>query len=490
MKISLEPLKLINTKISLYPPKKLEKLAKNYKANNKFPDLKNSFEFPPKTIEKILEILFKKDFKRLNFFDILKLLSKIKENKLDIKIKDRTLFTQLLQKLFNNSEQNIKNLILKVIARILRSKDNNDLRTQLSQNLISNEFKFIKYCIDNNFRAIKKSIPNQSLKKVLKYFSLKTVFIDLDKDYSNYLITEIERIIITEENINTYKNNLLDNEDIKYFYQQIKKLISLIERKVNTKYLDNLLVDKLGDIEDKNSNWHILQVPLDLQNKYKRLKGIFEFQRFVTIAEHLSPSLINSNPNKNGNTNDSTRLTNRSLFWSNYDERFSSVQMWISQEDYENILFNKVVSLDKIKELENINNEVCMLEFKEVELLIIIFFRNRDNREDFYSLIFENDIISVKEILLNKNFQRNTYYQLKSIASFKLNERKCCWVGWVDKFLRDRGVYPNQSILKQQSQFKITPTFKIIYDNQGLESTRNEAIKKDSNYDDVIQINK
>ena len=490
MKISLEPLKIIDTKISLYPPKKLEKLAKKYKANSLYPNLKNSFEFPPKTINEILEFLFKEDFKRLNFFDILRLFSEIKENKLEIKIKDRTLFTQLLQKLFNNSEQYIKNLILKVIAIILKSGKSNNLRNQLSQNLISNEFKLVKNCIDNDFRAIKKDISNQSLKKVLKHFSLKTIFIDLDKDYSNYLITEIERIIITEENINTYKNNLLDNEDIEHFYQQIKKLISLIERKVNTKYLDNLLVDKLGDIEDNNSNWHILQVPLDLQNRYKRLKGIFEFQRFVDIAKYLSPYLESSNPSYDGYTNDATRLMNRSLFWSNYDERFSSVQMWISQKDYKDISLNKIVSLDKIKELENINNEACMLEFKEVELLIIIFFRNRDNREDFYSLIFENDIISVKDILLNKNFQRNTYYQLKSIASFKLNERKCCWVGWVDKFLRDRGVYPNQSILKQQSKFKITPTIKKIYNNQGLESSRNDAIKEDSNYDDVIQINR
>ena len=390
-----------------------------------------------------------------------------------------------LEELYNQKPNYIKNFILKKVAIILKNKNSHSLKSQLYNYMNTKEFKFVKYCIDSDFKAIKKYILEKSLKQKLQYLSLEVIFTDLSKEYANYLISGLKINII--DNSNIYKNNLLDDRDITQFYKEIEDLISLIEKKIHTQEIDNLLIDKLGNINNKNSNWHINKVPLDLQDRYKRIKGIFEFQRFMTIAKYLAPSLEMSNANEY--TNDAKRLTNRSLFWSNYDERFSSVQMWLSIEDYEDIRYNRIVSVDNIKILEDINSEACLLEFQDKELSILVFFRSRDdkNRENLKSLIFEKDNMKrAKEILREKSFSFQIYIELRKLADFKLTESPL-WAGWVDKFLRGEKIYPNKLILNRKEKFKITPTIRPFYSSYGLEDTRKRGIEKCIKYEDVIK---
>jgi hypothetical protein len=483
MRISLEPLELIEVNIPFNPPKKLEALAKKSQGKGV---LKGDIVFPPISIEMILEIFLKKEFEKLNFFDIMKLLNEIKKDTLKAKIKDKVIFVQLLQKLFTQSPRYIKNFILKKITNILKSKENHSLKNQLSTYMNSKEFRFIKDCIHRNFKAIKKEIVDKSLKQKLNSLSLKITFLNLSKEYALYLIKEIERKKIMDTNTKIYENNLLDDGDNIHFYIEIEKLLSLAEKKIDTENIDKLLSHKLGDINTETSNWHTKKVPLDLQDRYRRLKGIFEFQRFVTIAEYLAPSLRETNISHSGKTTDEIRLRNRSLFWSNYDERFSSVQMWVSREDYKNIEFNRIVSLDKIKTLEDINSEVCLLEFKEESLIIIEFFRLRDKSISYKSLIIEDDYVNQAKSLLSKHtFNYDLYKRLVNISSFKITH-DFLWQGWVDKFLRDRNIYPNKSILNGK---KFQGQRIIIYSkSKGLEQTRLDALANDRviRYENVI----
>jgi hypothetical protein len=205
----------------------------------------------------------------------------------------------------------------------------------------------------------------------------------------------------------------------------------------------------------------------------------------MIIAEYLAPSLEQSNANET--SSDAKRLTNRSLFWSNYDERFSSVQIWVSLNDYEEIRYRRIVSLDKINILEDIDSEVCLLEFKEINLSVLVFFRSRANGETFHSLIFENSRSNeVHNILSENSFSVAIYRELKSLADYRLRETYL-WIGWVDKFLRDKKMYPNKSILDRKEQFKITPTFSDFYGSLGLEETRETALEKKFRYENVIE---
>jgi len=78
--------------------------------------------------------------------------------------------------------------------------------------------------------------------------------------------------------------------------------------------LDLIINNKLGNIENPNAKWNKLVIPADLKERYKRLKGVFEFQRFVNIVKYLtSHSDIHFSTDKN--SSDEKRLKNRSVFW-------------------------------------------------------------------------------------------------------------------------------------------------------------------------------
>ena len=197
--------------------------------------------------------------------------------------------------------------------------------------------------------------------------------------------------------------------------------------------------------------------------------------------------LESSNLSRSGKTSDSDRLRHRSDFWSNYDSRFLSVKMWVSENDYVKMLIDKPVDLSNIKQLQNINNEVCLLEFKESKLVIIEFFKLKDSSKRIYSLVFEGETISlVKNILSKYEFSMEIYNQLEEIANYSINQ-DYCWQGWLDEFLRERNVFPNEMILHGKNRFKGVhyPYKKEI----GLEQTREEALANDRkiDYNDVIR---
>jgi len=177
------------------------------------------------------------------------------------------------------------------------------------------------------------------------------------------------------------------------------------------------------------------------------------------------------------------------LFWSNYDEVFSSVTMWISKEDYE--ILEEVeldINLSKINVLE-FDNEASLFEFRDSKLLILIFFRTLSNDMKFYSLVFENKKVEeIKEMLENYTFDINLYKILEDKKDYIINERVFLWTGWVDKFLREKNIYPNSLIKNGTKKFVITPNIKETYGLQGLSQTREKAVNSYySIYDDVIK---
>ncbi len=486
MRFSLKPFSLIEVNIPYKPPKKLEALAKKLQGKGV---LKGDIVFPPISIEMILEIFLKREFEKLNFFDVMRLLNEVEKDTLRDKIEDKVLFVQLLQKLFNQSPKYIQNFILKKVAIILKDKETHSLKNQLSKNMTSKEFSFIKLCVDKRYLLIQKEINNKSIKSILKNYGVNNIFLDLSLGYSNFLLNEIAQRKLDKANINKYINNLLLEDDLKNLYSQVDRLITFIEKKI---YIEEIyeILSKLGNIEDtnRNSKWHTLKIDGALQDRYKKLKGLFEFQRFVKISNYLVEytDLSTSNLSHSGKTSDADRIENRSTFWSNYDERFSSVKMWVSESDYRIMEIDKPVDLRDIKQLENINNEVCMLEFKENNLLIIEFFRLRDNYTSYKSLVFTDKIEDIKLLLEEEIFDSNLYERLKRDSDYKIHH-DFLWQGWVDEFLRRKNIYPNQSILNGKlfdgkRNMKYTKA-------RGLQDTRDDALSNNDRvirYEDVI----
>ncbi len=485
---------IVNTNIPYIEPSKLKELAKGFKESDKFPDITSSFEFPPKSIDLVIEILFEKKYDKLNFFDIARLVSQFEQDKISDKVMNKNLFTISLQELFNFSQKYIQNLIIKITARILLNNKEHSFYKDLFNNMNSKEFVLIKFCINKDFLNIEKLIKNQSIKKVLKYFGIYRIFNNIQNEYSNYILKTISNREIKKDNFDCYDNNLLYDDDLDNLYLQLNKIITIIENKSkNSDLLDVLIKNKLGNIEDATSNWDQLVIPPDLKERYRRLKGLFEFQRFVNIAKYLT-----SNPNihfsSDENSSDEKRLNNRSAFWSNYDEKFSSVKMWVNEEDYKLMEIDKPVDLRDIKQLDNINNEACMLEFKDAKLLIIEFFRLKDGYNNYNSLVFEDyKILKVKEMLDADNFNNELYKKLEKLSDYSI-KHIFLWQGWVDEFLRRRNIYPNSSILNGTTKFISAkePLIQDRYDkNSGLEKARQRALEasNSSKYDDVIILN-
>lgn len=482
----IEKLKnIINIDILLLKPKKLEKIAQNYKNTSKFPNIKTSFEYPPKPMDRVMKLFIKEEFEKLNFFDIVRLLMQF-ERDIELENIDKTLFIKKLDKLYNQSEKSIKNSILKIVTKISLTTSKHSFKYQLLQGLTSHEFLIIKFCIRKEYSAVQREIKNKSLKNILKQNGVYTLISESSNEYAHFLLEQVNHIALTNTNIVLYSNNLFFESNLKYLYQQIEEIINIIEKNINIQnstHLDTLLINKLGNINESNSKWHSLQIPLDLQSKYKKLKGIFEFQRFIEIVEYLTTH-PNIHFSSDENSDDKKRLKNRSTFWSNYDERFSSVKIWVSEKDYQLMNIDNPLDLNDIQQLVNINNEACMLEFKDHNLLIIEFFRLRDGFSHFNSLIFEGDnIIKIKERLSSYPFTIDLLEELKLLSNLSIRH-SYLWQGWVDKFLRDKGIYPNISILNGK---KFTSPIKIIYkQHKGLESTRRDALKKNIKYEDII----
>ncbi|RLA84294.1 MAG: hypothetical protein DRG78_01915 [Epsilonproteobacteria bacterium] len=88
---------------------------------------------------------------------------------------------------------------------------------------------------------------------------------------------------------------------------------------------------------------------------------------------------------------------------------------------------------------------------------------------------------------MNKyTFNINLYKQLEDLSSFTIRH-KFLWQGWVDEFLRKKGILPNTSILNGK---KFLSPKKMIYKKDvGLKETRNEALSQERviRYEDVIR---
>lgn len=474
----IDYLKIINVKIPYITPKKLEALGNGLKSSDKFPDIKD-FEFPPKKISLVIELFLNSNFDKINFFDVMTLSMHLKKD--DLEIEDKRVLTLNIEKFFNQSQKYIQNLILNTVATIYLST--NSFKDVFLKNLKSKEFLFLKLCVEKDYIAIQKIIKNQNIKNLLKFFGINNIFSNLVLGYSNFLLNEIANGKLDKSNLDKYKNNLLFEDDLKNLNNQVDRLITFIENKIYPEKIDEIL-SKLGGI----NKWHTFNIDGALQDRYKKLKGLFEFQRFVKISNYLVKygDLSTSNLSNSGKTSDADRIVNRSIFWSNYDEKFSSVKMWVSESDYRKMAIDKPVDLRDIKQLENINNEVCMLEFKENNLLIIEFFRLRDNYTSFKSLIFVDNIEEIKSLLEEEIFDFELYNKLEKYSNFRIHH-DFLWQGWVDNFLREKNIYPNESILNGKlfdgkRKMKYTKA-------RGLQDTRNDALSNNRviSYEDIIE---
>ena len=471
-------------KIPLLYPKNLEELSKKYNSKRKFNDFKVKFEFPPKTMDEVFKLFFNNNFEKLIFFDIVRLLTYIEQDK---DVKDKSLFIISLQKLYQTTQNHIKVIILTFIARILINGKNSYVNV-INKNLEIIEFKFLKICIDKQYEKISDIINKQSLKKVLKHFGLDKVLSDIPQEYSLYLIDSLKSKTLKIDNDKLhYKNNLLEYKSLENFYIQIEKIIDYIESKENTDnnhFLEQFISYKLGSIEDLNSNWYKLTVPEYIIERYKRLKGFFEFYRFVNIANYLTN---NENIYFDFDTNysDSKRLLNRAIFWSNYDEKFSSVKIWVNEEDYEYMYKDKPVNLENIEILTGIHNEACLLEFEEEGVVILEFFRRKDKNIYFESLIFINKFQAIKELLDNNRFDIDLYYSLISLADYKI-KHKFLWQFWVERFLKNYNVFPNTSVLTTE-KFKLGNNYYSSYTlDKGLKSSQDKIIEENIQLKDII----
>ena len=190
--------KIVNTEIKYIKPIKLEELSKKFRNSDKFPDIKSSFEFPPKSIDVVLEIFFDKEYTKLNFFDIARLLQQIERDMLCLEIGNKSLFSELLQELFNDSKKHIQNMILKIVTKILINKNDHSFKNDLQINMNSKEFVFVDLCLRKNFPMIRKSIKNLNLKKLLRYYGIDKILNNLQNEYSNYLLNSLNNIKIID----------------------------------------------------------------------------------------------------------------------------------------------------------------------------------------------------------------------------------------------------------------------------------------------------
>lgn len=493
---------VINVDVKFFYPNQLKSISYDMIHSSKFPDIQSSFHFPPKSIEYILELLFSENFQELNFFDITRMLSQLERGFLKDRIKDRDVFSLLLQKLFDNSEKYIKRAISKVIAKIYYKKTNL-FYYELYTNLHSKEFQFIKMCLEANMPRIHQVVANSSFTDTLKSYGIYGVFPELKYVYYNYLLNNLKKTTMSSSNYECYQNNLLIDSNLNEIDTQVNILLQYLENKETNSttkvFIEKLISSKLGDISDLKSNWHKWGISELHLNRFKRIKGAFEFDRFMKIATYLSEytDLKESNLSTNGNTSDATRIFNRSMFWSNYDERFKSVEMWVSENDYK-VLQNSQIDLSRVKLLKDINNEMCVFYFEN--MTIINFFR-QDNinnktkqnksRKKFDTLVFIDENLNyVNRVLLETrqysiDINNDLYDKAKYIIKYTPH-----WQGWVDEFLTKHNIYPNELIL-HGGKFKISDRSQAVYHKEkGLEKQRRKALEDENaiKYESTIRV--
>ena len=73
--------------------------------------------------------------------------------------------------------------------------------------------------------------------------------------------------------------------------------------------------------------------------------------------------------------------------------------------------------------------------------------------------------------------QEHIYNKMLNLANYELNERIFIWQGWVDKYLRSKKIYPNDSIHLGSKKFKAAKRNDDYPTELGLEHSRHEALK-------------
>jgi hypothetical protein len=479
--------RLVDVNIPFEAPIALAEVSSRCKRSSHFPDIKSEFEFPPKSMSSILQSMLDHDVSELNFFDISRMLKRFELDELNQKDVNKQKFSLALHFLYTQCEHYIQLFILKITTRIFLLHKEHSFTQYLGVHLTSTEFIFIRNCLDKKYDAITQYLQVDSLKSKLQSLTLLSLLEPIIEDYASYLFKKIGTKLLPKNAIELYKNNLLIAKRLPSLYKQLSQMLMYMEQKKNegnNLLLETIILDRLGFIDDFDSRWYLYEVPIEHVERYKRIKGLFEFQRFIDIGKYLTQHKeIVMNVDEHGS--DAKRLNNRSVFWTNYDDRFSSVKMWVSHEDYIFMQRDKPVDIQGIKVFDEINNELCALEFKDSKVLILEFFRSQSDGIKYNSLIFQDDTVEIaKTLLLEQTFTNVLYAELSHLSDFFILHRYL-WQGWVDRYLRNRDIYPNDSILRGKL---FSSPKKVSYKKQiGLEDTRNAALNENIKYEYVIK---
>ena len=179
--------KIVKVDIPFLSPKKLKELSTTMKAGSSFLDIQETFEFPPKDLQTIINLLYSNNYNMLNFFDITRLLTQIEKDSLSSLIDDKKKFVLLFQELYCSRYKYIKRIMTKVVAKLYLTGSTHSLKDSFLEHLNTPEFNFLKLCLYKSYKEIHE-ITNLSLKKVMKNLNIDKVFFNLEIEYQNYLI--------------------------------------------------------------------------------------------------------------------------------------------------------------------------------------------------------------------------------------------------------------------------------------------------------------
>lgn len=465
-----------NIAVDFCKPKQLEQLSLSIddKAKSSFIDTTN-FEFPPKPISLVIALFLKEGVDSLNFFDYSRLLTTVKFGQLEINEEEEKHFFERLASLHDDPHFKSKKLLLRLATEMLIDISHK-YHEQISDKFNSSNIELLKALINESFDKTHNLLEGYSLESILKELGVKDLLSYRINPFRAFLINKIKREGINHDLYEGYLKDLFPSDDFEVLYSHTQSIIEMLEEREqkNDILINKLLIAKLGDVLDARSYWYEYQIPSALVDRYKKVKGLYEFKRFEKIAASLAqdPDLQNQDLKENG-TNDAKRLLNRTLFWTNYEQRFQAVDMWLTNKEYQQLTESKQ-DLESVKILDDINVPVCIFYFENITVVNWFF-----NSPEYRSLIFVGEHSRfVSDKIKGKKFTKDVYKSIQEEnLSYKISYLPN-WQGWLEDFLRTYEILPNDSILAGRSKFKVGKHSNIQYcKDNGLEKSKKKALE-------------
>ena len=163
------------------------------------------------TLLQVYQLLLEKNFEKLYFLDITRILYELK---LDINrnYDKKKIFISLQEFLsFVSEKSSLRIFIFKVSAKILK-KPNHSFYLAVKNNIENKELKLIKLCSEKQFGEIYSYVHSKSLSQKLASFGVKYILKNEINEYPNFLI---KNLVHHSTQLNSrlkkhYENNLLE----------------------------------------------------------------------------------------------------------------------------------------------------------------------------------------------------------------------------------------------------------------------------------------